>query len=314
MILVPEVLAILFLNIFFILFGGIAFFISLRIIKNWDFHANTQKQYTLEKQSYLTATIIKYILAIKIPLFLFFVFTLDKLSLSVTGAMCAAGIVDATPYGNYLFILKVLNLYLFGFWILLNSYDMSLKIPKYTKIKFALYGVAFLLLTIEIIVETLMFYSIDPSKIVSCCGTLFSSNQGSYISSFFQIKTPILLSIFYGTYLLMIILYLFKRKHLFSIANVCFLIISIISLILFFGTYIYELPTHHCPFCFLQKDYYYVGYLLYSLLFLGTFFGILTSFRSNTVFFQRSLFFNTFYLIIVTAYPLSYYIRNGVWL
>lgn len=314
MILIPEVLTILFLNLFFLLFGGIAFLISLRIIKNWDFEAHTKEQYTLEKQSYLTATIIKYILAIKIPLFLFFVFTLDKLSLSVTGAMCAAGIVDATPYGNYLFILKIINLYLFGFWLLLHSYDMSLKIPKYTKIKFTLFMIAFTLLVIEIVVETLMFYSIDASKIVSCCGTLFSSTSGSYISSFFQIKTPIHLSIFYGTYLLMIALYLFKRKHLFAITNVAFLIISIISLILFFGTYIYELPTHHCPFCFLQKDYYYVGYLLYSLLFLGTFFGILTSFKSDTIFFQRSLLFNTLYLAIVTAYPLSYYLRNGVWL
>ncbi len=314
MILIPEVLSILFLNLFFLIFGTIAFFISLNIVKSWDFNANTQKQYKLEKQSYLIATIIKYILIIKIPLFLFFVFTLDKLSLSVTGAMCAAGIVDATPYGNYLFILKVINLYLFGFWLLLHSYDMNLKVPRYTKIKFTLFIIAFILLCSEIILETMMFYSIDPNKIVSCCGTLFSSNKGSYISSFFQIKTPILLSTFYGTYLLIIPLYLFKRKHLFAISNVAFLIISIISLILFFGTYIYELPTHHCPFCFLQKDYYYVGYLLYSLLFLGTFFGIVSAFKTNTIFLKRSLLFNTLYLLIVTAYPLSYYLRNGVWL
>lgn len=314
MLLTPEVLAILFLNLFFLIFGGIAFFISLNIIKNWDFSSHTQKQYSLEKQSYLTATIIKYILIIKIPLFLFFVFTLDKLSLSVTGAMCAAGIVDATPYGNYLFIIKVINLYLFGFWLLLHSYDISQKTPPFTKLKFSFFIVTFILLCCEILLETMMFYSIDPSKIVSCCGTLFSSNQGSYISSFFQIKTPILLSTFYGTYLFMIALFVFKRTYLFAITNVLFLIISIISLILFFGTYIYELPTHHCPFCFLQKDYYYVGYLLYSLLFLGTFFGIVSTFKANSIFSKRSLLFNTLYLVIVTAYPLSYYLRNGVWL
>ena len=314
MLLVPEVLAISLLNVFFFIFGAVAFIISLKILQKWDFNAHTDLQYKLEKQSYLTATIIKYILAIKIPLFLFFIFTLDKLSLSVTGAMCAAGIVDATPYGNSLFILKILNLYLFGFWILLHTYDSNQKIPKYTKLKFSLFIIAFILLVVEIGLETLMFYSIDINKIVSCCGTLFSSNQGSYLSTLFQIKTPILLSLFYGTFLLMVALSLFQRKYLFTLSNVFFLIISILSLILFFGTYIYELPTHHCPFCFLQKDYYYVGYLLYSLLFLGTFFGIVSSFSTKEVYIKRSLLFNTLYLLIVSAYPISYYLRNGVWL
>jgi hypothetical protein len=34
----------------------------------------------------------------------------------------------------------------------------------------------------------------------------------------------------------------------------------------FFSLYIYELPTHHCPFCILQGEYGYVGYPLYVAL------------------------------------------------
>jgi F0F1-type ATP synthase membrane subunit c/vacuolar-type H+-ATPase subunit K len=34
----------------------------------------------------------------------------------------------------------------------------------------------------------------------------------------------------------------------------------------FIGPYVYELPTHHCPFCLLQKEYRYVGYPLYAAL------------------------------------------------
>ena len=30
-----------------------------------------------------------------------------------------------------------------------------------------------------------------------------------------------------------------------------------------------QLPTHHCPFCLLQKDYHYIGYPLYISLFLA---------------------------------------------
>jgi len=133
MILTPEVLTIFILNAIFAIFATIAFVLSVKIVLKWDINATTQTQYTLEKYSYLSATIIKYIYAIKVPLFLFFIFTLDKISAVLTGAMCGAGVVDATDYGNYLFILKVINLYLFAYWIVLHNEDIKDEKLAFTK-------------------------------------------------------------------------------------------------------------------------------------------------------------------------------------
>jgi hypothetical protein len=47
------------------------------------------------------------------------------------------------------------------------------------------------------------------------------------------------------------------------------LVISVAAFISFISVYFYELPTHHCPFCILQKEYGYIGYGLYLLLFVG---------------------------------------------
>jgi hypothetical protein len=55
----------------------------------------------------------------------------------------------------------------------------------------------------------------------------------------------------------------------FSAAIFLTLLISIASFISFISIYFYELPTHHCPFCILQKEYGYIGYLLYLLLLAG---------------------------------------------
>jgi hypothetical protein len=52
----------------------------------------------------------------------------------------------------------------------------------------------------------------------------------------------------------------------FAILSVTALFISTASLISFISPYIYELPTHHCPFCVLQKEYSYAGYLHYIFL------------------------------------------------
>jgi len=319
MILTPEVLAILILDIIFAFFGVIAFILSIKIFLGWNLNSVSKSQYKLEKQSFLTATIIKYIFVIKVPLFLFFIFTLDKISNVLTGAMCAAGVVDATPYGTYLFILKIINIYLFAYWLVLHSEDIKHEDQPFTKLKFGIFIVAFFFFISELILEGVMFSSIDVDKMVSCCGTLYSSSATSAISSIFSIDTAVLLTAFYTNFLLIVLFYFLKRKYLFAISNLLFIITSLISLIVFFGTYIYELPTHHCPFCFLQSDYYYVGYFLYVFLFVGTFYGLITGFVHNSQDdisknYKISLLFNFCYVILLSLYPIVFYIKNGVWL
>ncbi|MEA3315256.1 MAG: hypothetical protein U9Q30_05315 [Campylobacterota bacterium] len=314
MILNPYILTIFILNGMFLFLGSISFFLSIKIYLGWDIDSTTKKQYKLEKQSYLASVIIKYIFIIKLFLFLFFIFVLDKLSIVIPGAMCAAGVVNATDYGNSLFILKLLNIYIFGFWLILYNLNIKNELLPYTKIKYGLFIIAFILLLIEIILETTMFLSIDPTKLVDCCGVLYSASSVSYISYLFTTSPILLVSLFYINLFFIIIVYFYKQKEIYSLLSTLFLIISIITLIVFFGTYIYELPTHHCPFCFLQKDYNYIGYLIYITLYLGTFYGISVAFFKNKNYLNISLFFIIVYTIIVSYYPISYYLNNGVWL
>ena len=319
MILTPEVLTIFILNALFAFFGIIVFVLSLNIYRKWNINSLTTLQYKLEKQSYLAATIIKFIFVIKVPLFLFFVFTLDKISNVLTGAMCGAGVVDASIYATPLFVLKIINLYIFAYWIVLHNEDTKHENQPFVKQKFALYIFAFFLFMAELILEGVMFSSIEIDKMVSCCGTLYSSSSTSAISSIFTLDTTTLLTVFYGNFLLLFIFYIFKNKYLFALSNLLFIISSLVSLIVFFGTYIYELPSHHCPFCFLQSEYYFVGYLIYILLFLGTFYGLVVAFLNvkdslRDKFYQKSIIFNTLYVILLTSFVMIYYIKNGVWL
>ena len=319
MILMPEVLTIFILNLVFLIFSVIAFILSVKIYLKWNLDSTSKEQYKLEKQSFLAATIIKYIFVIKVPLFLFFVFTLDKISNVLTGAMCAAGVVDATQYGTYLLILKIINIYLFAFWLVLNSVDMKCEKQPFTKRKFGFFIFAFIPFVVELILEVVMFYSIDIDKMVSCCGTLYSSSSTSYISNIFSIQTPILLASFYGTFALIVLFYFIKNRYIYALLNIFFIVISLVSLIVFFGTYIYELPTHHCPFCFLQKDYYYVGYIIYIFLFIATFRAIVVGFiklsnKDREKNYKISLLFNFLYVILLSLYPIVFYVKNGVWL
>ncbi|MCF6340438.1 MAG: hypothetical protein L3J10_06795 [Sulfurimonas sp.] len=313
MLLTPEVLTLSILNVLFVIFATIAFVLSVKIYLNWDMNSTNQKQYQLEKYSFLNAIVIKYIFFIKIPLFLFFIFTLDKISNILTGAMCSAGVIDATEYGTYLIVLKILNLYLFAYWLKLHQQDKKDEKQLYTKLKFGIYIALYLFFMVEIALEGIMFYSIDINKLVSCCSSIYSSSSTSAISTIFSLNTKILLSIFYGNFFLIIIFYFFKNRYLFALSNIIFIVTALITLIAFFGTYIYELPSHHCPLCFLKSEYNYIGYLIYLLLFIGTFYGLsvalLKKSRKN---YKISLIFNSLYVILLSLIIIVYYIKNGV--
>lgn len=322
MLISAEVLTLLILNSIILFFSFIVLFISLKISFFWDFSSTNPKQYKLEKQAFLASTIIKYILILKIALFAFFVFVLDKISNVIVGAMCAAGVVDATSVGIYLLLFKLLNIYLFGFWLIIHKSDLKHKTLKFTKAKFIYFIFIFILLLTEIIIEFIMFANIEIDKLVSCCGTLYSTSQGSYISSLFTIDNFISLSFFYGLAFLLFIAYLLKNSYIYAIVNVFFLILSLATLVTFFGTYIYEIPTHHCPFCMLQREYNYIGYLVYLLLFSGTFYGFATfiygvllkenNLSKNSM--NKAIIFTILYVILVSYFVLNYYFKHGVFL
>ncbi len=319
MILIPEVLTLLILNALFAFFATLVFVQALKIYLQWDINSHSQTQYKLEKQSYLSATIIKFIFSIKVPLFLFFIFTLDKLSDLLSGAMCGAGVVDATIYGNYLFALKILNIYLFAYWIALNHEDLKDPKQPYTKAKFGFFLILYFLFISETVLEFSMFNAIDVEDVVNCCGSIYSSTSKSYFATILSWDPSILVGTFYTNYLFILTSYLLRFKYIFAFFNITFIIVSLTTLITFFGTYIYELPSHHCPFCLLQSDYYYIGYFLYSFLFLGTFYAIYVGFiwtnhTSMEKHYKISFFFTSLYTFSVSFYPLWYYLQNGVFL
>ena len=109
--------------------------LSLKLYWYWDRDATSLLQYRLEKESYLVGLIIKYIFMLKVPLFLFFIYTCDTLSGIITGAMCAAGVVNSVDFGLFLLLFKLLNLYLFGFWLLLHVRDVESELQPYIRQK-----------------------------------------------------------------------------------------------------------------------------------------------------------------------------------
>jgi hypothetical protein len=312
----PAILTLMIAEGVLLILAFIALLASLRIGIDFDPTKTTAYQYELNKKSYLVATIIMFVLLLKLPLFFFFIWGLDATALLVPGAMCAAGIVGATSWGTWMFFIKILTLFLLSGWVLMHRQDLQTTNFAYTKIKFLLYQGLFFVLCVEFLVQLAHYIAMPIDTPVHCCSVLFdqSSSMGAFSSQ------ATLLALFYGLFALLVIVRYLRMAWLFGIFSFLWGAIGVVALIQFFTPYVYELPTHKCPFCILQAEYFYIGYLIYTLMFLGGLGGlgvmVLRALKREVspLWYNLGLTCNALLLLLLTAYPLSYYLRNGVWL
>lgn len=296
---------------------AIAAGVSVHILLRWDFGKSTEEQYALERRAYLVMTILLVAFVLKFLLLPFFVFGIDRLSDLVPGAMCAAGVISANGYGLPLLFLKLLILFLLLLWIALNHYDLEAKRYPWFRLKSGLFLVIFLLAGVELWMDWAYFTHIDLRRPVSCCSALFGQLEGANPLPF-GLNIPMLLTLYYLLYALIVAATLARQTLLQILGYALFVFVAYYAVVYFFGTYVYELPTHKCPFCMLQKAYYYVGYLIWGSLFGGVFLGLTAGILRLGIGVDTSrpgriaLLLVSLFVLLCTLYVGVYYLRNGV--
>ncbi len=290
MILNPSVLALLVssLLISFMVFYSAVY--GAQILKSWNIASGSELQLSLERKTYLISTILSYFLGIQIISLFLFIFTVDSLCPLFVGAMCAVGALTVNGFGYPTLILKLLNFLLAGLWLIINHADNSGYDYPLIRKKYAFLMILTPLILAESALEITYFLEMKPDIITSCCGSLFSPASRGIASEIAAAPSVLMMIAFYtatGFTLLTGSLFVLKRRlgYLFALLSGSTFIISLVALISFISLYIYEMPSHHCPFCILQKEYHYVGYPLYATLLLGAVtgmgVGVLMPFRNR---------------------------------
>lgn len=254
-------------------------FYGLQILRKWDIRSGSERQLILERKTYLISTLLTYAFGFEILSLFLFIFTVDRLHTFFVGAMCAAGTLYVNGFGYPTLILKVVNFLLAGLWLILNytdhrGYDYPLIRTKYL----LLLNLAPLIL-IETALQANYFLRLDPHIITSCCGSLFSAGEKALASEVVALPSIPMKIVFYFVMAITVAsgLYFYRKgmgAYLLSAASAATFIVSLASILSFISVYFYELPTHHCPFCILQKEYGYVGYPIYITLLGGTISGM----------------------------------------
>jgi hypothetical protein len=279
MILHPPIVALLVGSVLVSFLLVLASAYAVQILRRWDLASGSELQLRLERRTYLVSTVMGYACAFQVVSLFLFVYTADDLAPLFVGAMCAAGTLYANPFGYVTLILKAAGAVLAGAWLLVNRADNRGRDYPLIRQKYGfLLGLTPVVLA-ETAAQAAYFGGLKADVITSCCGSLFSGAAPGVASELAALpRTPTAVAFYAVVAALLAAGAWFRRRgsggYLVAGLSLLAFPVSIAALISFISVYIYELPTHHCPFCILQGEYHFIGYPMYALLFGGVMAGL----------------------------------------
>lgn len=306
------------------------------IVRGWDFSSSSERQYLLEKRTYLVSSVMNLTLIFQMMMLFLLVMTADELAKTLPGAMCATGTLSSNDYGFPLLFVKIGSFFVYFAWLVLNHLDNQIETYPLVRKKYLVLSCIYPLMLLEMVLLLLFAVNLDPAVITSCCGSIYNESSAGLGGTMAGSPSWLTLSLFF-TIALLILGWAFvdgRRnskpawgKGLLEMGLWVVLFISaMLTVVSFVSTYIYEMLSHKCPFCFLKAEYDYIGVPLYLFLFLATATGItrgiLGWIGENSELREKALILRiklgrisilSLLAYIVTAYSpfVLYYLRTG---
>jgi len=278
----PGILALLLGSTLILLMLLVAGGVALRILRYWNADSGSATQLQLERQTWLVSTLLKYAFGFQIITLFLFLFTLEEIHPLFVGAMCATGSLNANLVGWLVLLVKIGLVFAAAFWLAINYLDQRTEDTPLVRFKYVTLLLLIPLVALDLWLQWEYFSGLRPQMITSCCGALFSAEGEGVISTLAGLPVEQAIPLFFAVVLLYAILLLASLRwramllrNLLFVVSVLLFFVSLAALVSFLSLYIYQMPSHQCPFDMLQGHYYYIGYPIYLGLFMATLFAML---------------------------------------
>lgn len=284
MILHPGILALNLGAFLSLLLTGRAALLAWRIARHWEPSSSDAAQLTLERQAELLGPLVRCALFFELAALLLFVYTTDALHPLFVGAMCATGTLNLHPSGWWALLVRIALCFLAGYWLALDRLDRCVESSPLLRRKFLLLFLLVPLVALAGALQLRFFLAAKPAVVTSCCGSLFGA--GSIVAADLAALPPgpavaAVFALLAGTILVGVAALRHSAaalRYLLSLLGGLLLPTALLALVAGISLYIYQTPTHHCPFDMLQHQYGYIGYPIYASLFAGVHFALLPGF------------------------------------
>ncbi len=284
MILHPWILGLIIGHSALLLIFSLGFINAWQIFRGWDYNSTEEKQFLLEKKTYLVSTVMNFALFTQILMLFLFEMAADELANVLPGAMCAVGTLSSNSYGFPLLDLKIVSFFVYFIWLVINYLDNRIETYPLVRKKYLGLMLIYPLAVVETILLFMFAFNLDPSVITSCCGSVYNEGTEGLGGTLAGASAGFILPLFFSIIILLLLnRFVFNRrdaekKGLGNLLEfplwIAFFITAIVVIISFISTYVYEILSHKCPFCFMGTEYHYYGVALYLCLFVATATGI----------------------------------------
>lgn len=279
MIFQPAALALLFATSLNALMLAGAGGFAVRLLRHWDPASGSERQIALERRTYLISTLVGLSLLLGLPGLALFVHNADAMAPFFTGAMCAVGSLKANAWGMPALSTMLAGFFLAAAWLVLNHLDSLGWDTPLIRGKYRLLLVLAPLAAMQAGFLWLYYLNLNPEIITSCCGSLFGPAATGTAAELAALPVARAMPLFFAGWLLTLaagaaFLAWGRFGRLFGLLAGLHFPLALTAIVAFIAPYIYEQPNHHCPFCLLQAEHGYAGWVLYLPLFLGTAAGI----------------------------------------
>jgi hypothetical protein len=290
MLLQPAVISLVWCSAVVGVISVVAACVGLTVAVGWNPEDSSRRQLTLERRSLLVHSALTVVLGWQLVSLFLFVAAVDRLHVLFPGAMCAAGTLNASPFGYPTLLVKVAVFVLCGLGMVVMRTSAAAWTPGLVRFKHLfLVGLA-AALVVENVLQLLYFTDLDPEIITSCCASIFSEEAGGVGAGFAGMPVRISRLAFFGWFALAVgsgVFFLTRGRSplVYALQVIPLTVLGMAAVVSWIAPGFYELPNHHCPFCLLSWRYWFVGHALYGALALA----LVTGFGSGLVHRLRSL-------------------------
>jgi hypothetical protein len=254
--------------------------IGWKVLRYFQIGRTSEGQLALERRAELVATLVEVALAATVLGLMLSLVGADRMTSSIRGAMCAWGVLDASPWGFRSLGISILAALGCTLFIAVHRLDLRLHSPALTRTKFAaLFAIAPLVFA-DFVAVTAYALDLDLRVTASCCSTgldraaLMAEADGGG-------PRAIAVFMFVTSTLLAIVIASIGRKHpskrmSFALASVSLIasLSALPAIVWWVAPHVYETPTHLCPFCLLHSDAFGIGWVLFPAWFSATALGL----------------------------------------
>lgn len=254
--------------------------VALRVLRHFRVASSSEGQLALERRAELCAQVVEVALGATIAGLALAVIGADRMTASIRGAMCAYGVLDASPWGFRAMATSIVASLACALWVAVHRLDLRLASPALTRAKFQALLVVGPLVVADLVAATAYALDLDLRVVASCCST--GLDDAAAIATRGAIGGPreTAAAAFFALGVAAIAIAAFVRRRpsaraavLVGAASSLAAIAAIPAIVWWVAPHAYESPDHLCPFCLLHADVLGIGWPLFGALFVATALG-----------------------------------------